>query len=64
MQIYGFKVRHVHLNQTENRGYFNLFIPGSNSHAVTEVLTSRGWLGVDSNEPFVLLDKNNYPSVY
>ena len=64
LQIYGFKVRHIHLNQTENRGYFNLFIPGSSSHAVTEVLTSRGWLGVDSNEPFVLLDKNNYPNTY
>ena len=64
LQIYGFKVRHVHLNQTENRGYFNLFIPGSSSHAVTEVLTSRGWLGVDSNEPFILLDQDNLPNTY
>ena len=64
LQIYGFKVRHVHLNQTENRGYFNLLVPGSSSHAVTEVLTSRGWLGVDSNEPLILLDQDNLPNTY
>ena len=64
LQIYGFKVRHVHLNETSQRGYFNLLIPGSSSHAVTEVLTSRGWLGVDSNESFILLDKNNLPNTY
>ena len=64
LQIYGFQVRHVHLNQTANRGYFNLLIKGSSSHAVTEVLTSRGWLGVDSNEPFVLLNENNYPNTH
>ena len=64
LQIYGFKVRHVHLNHTEKRGYFNLLIPGTPSHAVTEVLTSRGWLGVDSNEPFILLDQDNLPNTY
>ena len=64
LQIYGFKVRHVHLNETSKRGYFNLLIPNTSSHAVSEVLTSKGWLGVDSNEPFVLLDENNYPNTY
>ena len=64
LQIYGFKVRHVHLNETSKRGYFNLLIPHTSSHAVSEVLTSKGWLGVDSNEPFVLLDENNYPNTY
>ena len=64
LQIYGFKVRHVHLNETAKRGYLNLLIPRSKSHAVTEVLTSKGWLGVDSNEQFVLLDKNNLPNTY
>ena len=62
--IYGFKVRHVALNWTSKRGYFNLLLPNTNSHAVSEVLTSKGWLGVDSNEAFVLLDKNNYPNTY
>ena len=64
LQIYGFKVRHVHLNETSKWGYFNLLIPNTSSHAVSEVLTSKGWLGVDSNEPFVLLDENNYPNTY
>ena len=64
LQIYNFKVRHVFLTQTENRGYFNLLAPGSPSHAVTEVLTSRGWLGVDSNEPLILLDQDNLPNTY
>ena len=35
LQIYGFKVRHVHLNETAKRGYLNLLIPRSKSHAVT-----------------------------
>lgn len=63
LQIYGFKVRHVHLNDA-SKGFFNILIPGSPSHAASEVLTSKGWLGVDSNEPFVLLDKNNYPNTF
>ncbi len=64
LQIYKFKVRHVFLAHTGNRGYFNLLAPGSPSHAVTEVLTFRGWLGVDSNEPFILLDQDNLPNTY
>ena len=64
LQIYGLKVRHVHLNHTAKRGYFNLLIPGTPSHGVTEVLTSRGWLGVDSNEPFILVHKDNFPITY
>ena len=61
LQNYGFKVRHIHLNQTQKIGFLNLFVPGTPSHASTEVLTSKGWLGVDSNEPFLLLDINNLP---
>ena len=64
LQIYGFKVRHIHLNWTSNRGYLNLLVPNTNTHAVSEVLTSKGWLGVDSNEAFVLLDNNNNPNTY
>ena len=62
LQIYKFKVRHVFLAQTEIFFYNNL--PRSSSHAVTEVLTSRGWLGVDSNEPLILLDQDNLPNTY
>ena len=57
-------MRHVHLNETAKRGYFNLLIPGSKSHAVSEVLTSKGWLGVDSNQQFILLDRDNNPNTY
>ena len=64
LQLYGFKVRHVHLNKTTKLGYFSLLVPRSQSHAVTEVLTSKGWLGVDSNEKFILLDKDNFPNTY
>ena len=52
------------LKEFQKRGYFNLLIPGTPSHAVTEVLTSRGWLGIDSNEPFILLDQDNIPNTY
>ena len=34
------------------------------SHAVSEIHTSKGWLGVDSLEPFMLLTKNNLPTTY
>ncbi len=64
LQIYGFKVRHIHLSETKKKGYFNLLVPRSKSHAATEVLTSKGWLGVDSNEQFLLLDKDNFPITY
>ncbi len=63
LQIYGFKVRHVHLNDA-SKGFSNIAVPGSLSHAASEVLTSKGWLGVDSNEPFILLNENNYPNTY
>lgn len=42
----------------------NIFPLNQDSHAATEVLTSRGWLGVDSNEPFLLLTQDGYPSTY
>ena len=65
LQNYGFKVRHVFLTQVFNFGYLHLFLPlNSSNHAVTEVLTSKGWLGVDSNEPFILLDNNYKTNTY
>tara|TARA_B100001248_G_C27253735_1_gene395042 strand:+ start:91 stop:810 length:720 start_codon:yes stop_codon:yes gene_type:complete len=63
LQIFGFKVRHVFLNDASN-GYLNLLIPRTRSHGASEVLTSKGWLGVDSNEKFLLLDKENLPNTY
>ena len=64
LQYYGFQVRHIHLNHTEGIGYLNLLVPSTPSHAVTEVLTSRGWMGVDSNESFILIDKESNPQTY
>ena len=64
LQLYGFKVRHIFLFPTQKRGYFNLLKPEVMSHATTEVLTSKGWLGVDSNEDFILLDKDEVPYTY
>ena len=64
LQYYGFKVRHIHLNHSDNRGLLNTLVPGTQSHASTEVLTSKGWMGVDSNEKFILLNKNNQPETY
>ena len=64
LQYYGFQVRHVHLNHTGGIGYLNLLVPNTPSHAVTEVLTSRGWMGVDSNQSFILMDKDSNPNTY
>ena len=38
-----------------------LITPDRISHAVTEVQTARGWLVVDSNAPWLSLDKNGNP---
>jgi len=64
LRHYGFKVRHVHLHVTDNIGFANLLIPRTRSHAVNEVLTSKGWLGIDSNEDFLLVDKDLNPLTY
>ena len=64
LQFYDFKIRHVFLIQTSKLGYFSLFIRNLPTHASTEVLTSKGWLGVDSNEKFILIDENYIPYSY
>lgn len=64
LRHYGFKVRHVHLHKTDNIGFANLLIPRTNSHATNEVLSSKGWIGMDSNENFLLLDEDLNPHTY
>ena len=66
LQSYGFKTRHIYLKASNKYGFFSLLTPGNSnsSHAVSEVLTSKGWLGVDSNEPILLLDKRKLPQTY
>ncbi len=56
---YGFQTRHVALYDRDAHGLIGLLIPGIDSHAATEVRTSKGWMGVDSLYPFILIARNN-----
>jgi hypothetical protein len=59
----GLSARHVFMLANEESGFgLRAFItPAVPSHAVTEVLTARGWLVVDSNSPWVSLDSAGNP---
>ncbi len=62
---YGFKTRHVFLiKPTLDLSLTNILPLGQESHATSEVLTSKGWLGVDPNESFTLLDEQQVPHTY
>ena len=63
LNFYGFKTRHVAIYSTVSSPFalLSLVTPGINSHAVTEVKTSKGWLVVDSNELFLSVGKDNEP---
>ena len=63
LQIYGFKVRHVFLIKITSN-FLELFKPKTPSHAVTDVFTSKGWLGVDSNESFITISEDGTPYPY
>jgi hypothetical protein len=53
LQISGFETRHVALYAREPRGLVGLAIKGTPSHALLDVKTSRGWMSVGSNVPFI-----------
>ena len=58
----GFSTRHIYiLYDTGENFIISLLTKGHPSHAVTQVLTQRGWLVVDSNSNYLALDKNNTP---
>lgn len=58
----GFKSRHVYLLYRGNRTFVDaLFRYRQPSHAVTEVLTAKGWLFVDSNTPWIAVTKSGDP---
>ena len=58
----GFEARHVYLLYKEDKSFFNaLFHYGQSSHAVTEVKTSKGWMFVDSNTPWVAVTRQGEP---
>jgi hypothetical protein len=62
---FGFQTRHLFLiKPARGLSITNMFPLGQSSHATTEVLTSRGWLGVDSNEPFILVTPDGEPMTY
>jgi hypothetical protein len=60
----GFKTRHIAIYSTKKTksAIKSIFLTYRNSsHAITEVLTKKGWLVVDSLKPWMSLDKNNNP---
>lgn len=63
-RAYGFTVRHAALYTTKSEKTSVIAVllkPGAASHAVTEVLTARGWILVDPNAPFISLDAKGFP---
>jgi hypothetical protein len=64
LRYYGFKTRHLSLHADGPLGIPGTLIPETASHATTEVLTKRGWMGVDSNERFILLTRSGQPLTY
>jgi hypothetical protein len=63
LEHYGIATRHVALHE-RRFGILSLAVPGGESHATTEVRTSKGWMGVDSNDPFLLLTRDGRPVTY
>lgn len=63
LRYLSFRTRHISIYSTEqtHSAFLSLITPGVSSHAVTEVLTSKGWLVVDSNDSWVSLDKQGNP---
>jgi hypothetical protein len=59
----GFKTRHINVyaKKGTESALKTLLTPGVPSHAITEVLTSRSWLVVDSNATWLGLNKNDQP---
>jgi hypothetical protein len=58
----GFRTRHVYVLYRAGKGFVPALLTYRQpSHAVTEVLTSRGWMLVDSNSAWIALTKNNLP---
>lgn len=62
MAYIGLKSRHVFVLYAEGKSFLSAFITrGQPSHAVSEVLTTRGWITVDSNSTWLSLDKAGRP---
>lgn len=62
LRTMGFTVRHVSIYSVVNGSKLkSLLTPNTPSHAVSEVLTSKGWLVVDSNSPWLSVDVQGVP---
>ena len=66
LTYYGFKNRRVFIISSEKLGIFAFLVPSNtivpiSNHAVTEVKTSKGWIGVDSYSKFIAIDENFKP---
>ena len=59
----GFDTRHISIYSTKNTNspFRSLSTPNISSHAITEVLTQRGWLVVDSNDQWLSIDTQGNP---
>ncbi|MBT5551572.1 MAG: hypothetical protein HOJ79_13965 [Nitrospina sp.] len=59
----GFQTRHISFYSTKETAskFKSLITPQIASHAVSEVLTQKGWLVIDSNDPWISLDKQALP---
>ena len=58
----GFTSRHIYILYKDGDDLLHAILKkGQRSHAATEVLTSKGWLLVDSNSKWISLAKNNEP---
>lgn len=63
LRVNGFTTRHISVyslrtNTNPMKAFFSV---GNESHAISEVKTSKGWMFIDSNDRFLGLDKNNTP---
>lgn len=63
LRMKGFETRHASIYSLleQTTALEALATPGTESHAVTEVKTSRGWMLVDSNQRWLGLSKNGRP---
>ena len=64
-RYYGFETRRVFLIVPAYGASLTNVIPlRQGSHATSEILTKKGWLGVDSNHPFILKGQFDDPYTY
>ena len=63
LRINGFKTRHIAIYSTEktHSKLRSLITPQTSSHAMSKVLTSKGWLLIGSRSPWISLNQYQQP---